>query len=374
MKENQPEIAVIGVGGAGINAVVRLRDLGLAQARLIAVDTSAQTLARAGDLPHVLLGDAAGGHGTGGRAGLGAAAAAAAVDRLASALAGLDLACVVAGLAGGTGGGAAPAVARLARAAGAVVVGFGILPFAFESGRRAAAAEAALADLRAACDTCVTLDNRRAQEVAGGSVPLDVALRVADDVIRQAVQGLGEMIGGRGWIDVDWPVLRALLRRGGPACLALGLGRGASPARAAMRAALASPLADMRALAQAREVLVHVAGGADLVLCDTAEALDELGACLRADARMVVGAGCDPRLAGVAQVMLLGAGLPEGRRERVGIDGRDVEDIGGRRRPAGDPAPGRLVRLRRPSARPAVAAFKPAQPALAPMLPVREVV
>lgn len=309
-RRHRPEIAVIGVGGAGINAAMRLRDVGLPGLRFIAVDTSAQTLARADGITQVLLGGPTGGLGTGGHATLGAAAAEAGASRLAAALAGMDLACVVAGMAGGTGGGAAPVVAGLARAAGAVTVGFGITPFAFEASHRAAAAETALAELAVACDSSVTLDNRRAQALAGGRVTLDVALRVADDVIRQAVQGLGEMVGGQGWITVDWPLVRSLLRSGGAGCLALGLGRGASPARAAMQAALTSPLADMRALDQAGGVLAHVSGGPDLALCDAADALGELQARLRPDCRLVVGAGCDPRLAGTAQVMLLGTGLP----------------------------------------------------------------
>jgi cell division protein FtsZ len=309
-RRHPPQIAVIGVGGAGINAAMRLRDVGLPGLRFIAVDTSAQTLARAGGVTQILLDGPTGGLGTGGHAALGRAAAEAGAKRLTEALAGLDLGCVVAGLAGGTGGGAAPVVAGLARAAGAVTVGFGITPFAFEASHRAAAADLASAALASACDTSVTLDNRRAQALAGGRVTLDVALRVADDVIRQAVQGLGEMVGGKGWITVDWPLIRSLLGSGGAGCLALGLGRGASPARAAMQAALASPLADMRALDRARGVLAHVSGGPDLALCDAADALGELQARLRPDCRLVVGAGCDPRLAGTAQVMLLGTGLP----------------------------------------------------------------
>ena len=322
MNGPHPGVAVIGVGGAGINAVTRLGDVGLPRVRFIAVDTSAQTLARAGGADRVLLAAPTGGHGTGGDAALGAAAAERAVDRLDATLGGIDLAFVVAGLAGGTGGGAAPVVARAACAAGAMTVGFGITPFAFEARRRVLAAERALAPFADACDTTVLLDNQRAQALAGGRVTLDVALRVADDVLRQAVQGLSAMIGGQGWIHVDWPLVRAMLAQAGDGCLALGLGRGHTPAQAAMRAALASPLADMRALAHARAVLVQVAGGPDLALHDTAEALDTLRRRLGPDCELVVGAGHDPTLAGSAQVVILGTGLADSRRRPVAWPGR----------------------------------------------------
>lgn len=318
MKGYTPEVVVVGVGGAGVNAVTRLRDIGLPGVRLVAMDTSRQALARAdGACETLLLGAPGRGWGTGGDAGLGAALARFAGPEARSVLAGADLVCVVGGMAGGTGGGAGPEIARLARAAGAVVVGFGIMPFPFETRRHVCAADAALEALRAACDTTVTLDNRRALDVAGGRVPLDIALRVADDVVRQALQGLGAMIAGGGWIPVDWPAVRSGLADGGAGCLALGIGRGPFPARAAMRAALASPLADMRAVRQARALLVHVGGGADLALADAADAIGDLRAQLAPDCRLIVGAREDPALAGAAQVVLLGTGLPSAVASRA---------------------------------------------------------
>lgn len=312
MNDFRPDMAVIGVGGAGVNTVTRLRDVGLPGVRLVAVDASAQALARAGGMPAVLLDAPRRAWGTGGDMGVGAALARSARASVRAAVAGADLVYVVAGLAGGTGGGAGPEVARIARDAGAVTVGFGIQPFPFEARRHAEAAAGAWETFRAACDTSVSLENRRALTVAGDRVPLDVALRVADDVVRQAVHGIGAMIDRQGWLHVDWPTVRRVLAGGGHGCLALGLGRGDRPAEAAMRAALASPLADMEALRHARTVLVQVCGGPDLAVADTAEALGRLQSRLAPDCALMAGAAYDPSLAGAAQVTVLGAGLPAG--------------------------------------------------------------
>jgi cell division protein FtsZ len=304
-------VAVVGVGGAGVNAVSRLADVGVPDVRLVAVDTSAQTLQRAAGTTRVMLRGAARGLGTGGRQALGAAAAAEAESELAEALAGADLVFVVAGLAGGTGGGAAPAIARLARASGASTIGLAILPFAFEAKVRREAAAKARTALVGACDALVLLDNARAARLAGDAVPLDVALRVADDVLRQAVQGLSDLIGGRGWIGVDFSHVQAVLADTGYGCLALGVARGDNPARSALEAALASPLADMRALERARGVLVQVTGGEDLGVRDVADAIERLRTRLAPGCHLVVGVGHEPVLAGAAQVTLLGTGVPE---------------------------------------------------------------
>ncbi len=310
MNGYRPDVVVIGVGGAGVNTVTRLRDVGLPGARLTAVDASAQVLARAGGMPAVLLDAPRRAWGTGGDMALGAALARSARAALRGAVAGADLVYIVAGLAGGTGGGAAPEIARIARDAGAVTVGFGIQPFPFEARAHAEAAAMAWDALGAACDTTVCLENRRALCVAGDRVPLDVALRVADDVVRQAVHGIGAMLDRHGWIHVDWSTVRRVLAGGGNGCLALGLGRGDRPAATAMRAALASPLADMGALRHARAVLVQVCGGDDLAVADTAAALDDLQSRLAPDCALMAGVALDPSLAGAAQVTVLGTGLP----------------------------------------------------------------
>lgn len=312
-----PGVAVVGVGGAGVNAVTRLQDVGLEGVAFVAVDTSDQTLRRAADAVRVSLGRYTKGLGTGSDAALGEAAARAGAKDVAAALMGADLVFVAAGLAGGTGGGAGPVVAQAARSSGAVTVGFGETPFAFEAPRRAAAAEAARRRLAASCDATVILDNQRALELAGKAVSLDVALRVADDVLRQAVQGLSSLVTECGPINVDLAVVRDLLTKGGECCLALGVGRGPGAAHRGMVAALDSPLADMAALGRAPAVLAQVTGGEDLAVRDTAEAVDLLRSRLSADCRLVVGTGFDSTLAGACQVTVLATGLQRAPRTVV---------------------------------------------------------
>jgi cell division protein FtsZ len=298
---------VLGVGGAGVNAVARLQDVGLDGVRFAVVDTSTRALRRAGAAQAVPL-PACGGLGTGGDPEAGARAARAAATAISAAVAGADLTFLVCGLSGGTGGGAGPEVARIAAGSGGVVIGFGFTPFDFEAARAAALAGQARARLAAACTATVVLDNRRAMALAGAAVPADVALRVADDVLRQAVTGLTDLVTRSGPIDADLATVREVLARGGECCLALGVGRGPAAATRAMRAALRSPLADMDALGRAPAVLAQVTGGADLRVGDTAQALELLRARLAADAFLVVGTGLDDTLQAAAQVTLLATG------------------------------------------------------------------
>ena len=304
----EPRYTLLGVGGAGLGALRRLRESGLEGLRFVAADTSRQSLANTGGASRVLLDGGGRGLGSGGDPNLGRAAARAGAEAVLAACGRPDLVLLVAGLAGGTGGGAAPELARRLRASGAQVLGFGIMPFRFEAHRRAAAAERALAELRAACDTTITLDNDRVLAVTGASMPLDLSLRVADEVLRQAAAGLHGLTCRQGWINIDLSLLRGLLQGGGDACLALGIGRGERPAQCAMRAALASPLSNMAALSHARAVLAQISGG-ELELGDTEDAIAQLRQRLPAGCQILTGAAPDPNLKGAAQVLLLGVGL-----------------------------------------------------------------
>lgn len=320
--------AAVGVGGAGVGAVLRLRDAAPEGLRFVALDTSAQVLQQAraralsdASLPPldtVLLAAGTAGLGTGGDTDLAAEAAREAAAAILRAVGAAEVVLLAGGLAGGTGGGATPPVARLLRDAGRVVIGFGIMPFGFESPRRQRRAEQALGQLRAACDTTLAMDNERLLSLSETPVTLDLALRVADDVIRQTAAGLVALAGCEGWLRLDLPTAGDLLVAGGDACLALGLGRGPQPAGRAMRAALASPLTDMRALSQARAVLVQVAGDDDLCLHDVADAVAILQALLPVTCQVTAGVALDPTLGKAAQVMLLGLGLPGPVRHRQG--------------------------------------------------------
>jgi len=332
LSDQRPEVVVFGVGGAGVNAVSRLMDVGLRGVRFVAADTSRQTLERAPGARCIAL-DGSGpgtGLGAGGDLRYGSNAARRAWRRLREAMDGADIVFVVAGLAGGTGGGAGPEVARIARSTGALTLGFGIEPFGFECADRIDAAEAARRALADACDSYIRVDNRRTIELAGDALSLDVALRVADDVVRQAVQGLTELVSDCGWINVDLATVRMQLRDAGEGCLALGIGRGKEPVRAAVAAALSSPLADMSGIEHAQSVLVQITGGPGLQIADTAEAADDLRSRLDRDCQMVVGVACDPMLADAVQVTILGAGIERApdslRRAAVRAASRMAQD------------------------------------------------
>ncbi len=314
----RPTITVVGVGGAGVNSVAHLHDSGLPGVTLVAIDSSNQSLARLSTSRHasvqrVLLASRTRGLGAGRDAVMGALAARADSDAILAALGQPDIVFLVAGVAGGTGGGASPVIAALAKETGALVVGCAVLPFGFEPPRRHEAAAVARAALAEACDAWLVLDNRKAVDVAGKAIGLDGALRVADDVLRQAVQGLAEMVGDQGTIDVDLPAVRAVLTGAGRACVALGAccrrRSSAWPARDAMRAALESPLCDMRGLAHAKGVLLQISGGVGLCIDDAAAAVALLETRVPATCRVLVGVACREGLGGSAQVMLLGTGL-----------------------------------------------------------------
>ena len=308
-KARPARFALIGIGGAGLNALSRLEDAGLSRLRMLGIDTSAQALARLGKSGRVLLDHGTRGLGCGGDEAQGKQAALAARRQLETALSGIDVAFIVAGMAGGTGAGVSSMVARTLKRSGAVTVGFGVMPFRFESKARHQRAERALGKLRRSCDTTITLDNDRLLACAGETASLDVALRVGDEVIRQTCAALVDLTGRPGWINLDLPLVRDLLLGGGDGCVASGIGRGSRPAQRALRAALASPLSNMDALSHARSVMVQITGGHDLELQDTAETVSILEERLPKDCVVHAGAALDPTLKGAAQVMVFGVGL-----------------------------------------------------------------
>ena len=358
-------IVVVGVGSAGVNAVARLADTPAPGVELVAIDTSAQTMLRVGALDPlkrsgcarsevartsdtlaadiaptstdqppgalaaILLTHGTRGLGSGGDSRRAAQAAEACSQKIMSMLDGASIVVVVAGLAGGTGGGAAPVIARLAREAGAVTLGFGLMPFEFEPVVRSAAAADARRMLRGACHTTVSLENSRAVLLAGHALPLESALRVADDAVRQAVDGLGALVGPGGWIDVDVSRALEVLRSPGEGCVALGSARfevgsegsddGGRPVREALAMALDSPLGGMCGLSRAGAAMLQVSAGPELAVADVADAAEAVKRRLPLGAELFVGASSQPALRGVARVMLLGAGIESRFETETGL-------------------------------------------------------
>jgi cell division protein FtsZ len=305
-----PSIKVLGLGGGGSNAVNRMIELGLHSVEFIAANTDAQALAsslaptRLQLGPHVTRGLGAGGDPT-----IGAAAALESCSQITRALAGADMVFITAGMGGGTGTGAAPLAAELASETGALVIAIVTTPFAFEMGQRSQNAIEGIKKLTPHTHTLITVPNDRLLQIAPKDLSLEVAFRLADDVLRQGVQGMAELVTRTGLINVDFANVRQLLSHGGGALMSIGLGEGSDKASSAVYQALHHPLLEIGSLEQASGVMVHFTGGEDLSLNDISVAVDELRASMNPGADLVLGATHEDTMFGRTQVILIITGL-----------------------------------------------------------------
>jgi cell division protein FtsZ len=302
-------IKVLGLGGGGSNAVNRMIDLGLEGVSFIAANTDAQALEQSLAPTRLQLGPhRTRGLGAGGQPEIGAAAAEESRPELREALAGADLVFLAAGLGGGTGSGAIAVAAEVARSVGALAVAVVTTPFSFEASRRRANADRGLEQLRPHVDTLITVPNDKLLPLLGRHTRFDVALRVADEVLRQGVQGITELVSRAGLINVDFANVRALMSGAGTAMMAIGQGRGPAKADEAVQQAIKMPLVDAPSLRGARGVLVHFTGGDDLSLFEVSQAAD-LVRQSAPEAEIVFGASHDPLMVGRAQAILIVTGF-----------------------------------------------------------------
>jgi len=301
-------ILVIGVGGAGSNAVdamVRARIRGV---DFVACNTDVQALRRSRARTKVQIGHrTTGGLGSGGDPAVGRQAAEEDAARVAKVLRGTALAFVTAGLGGGTGSGAAPVIAAIARERGALTVGVVTMPFGFEGDRRAAVASTAAVELGATVNTMIALSNDRLHEVAADTASLLDAFAVADDVLRQVVESITQLIAVPGLVNLDFADLRTILTDGGPAAFGGGRSRGDDRAADASRQALASPLLD-RGVEGARSILFHIAGPPNLRLAEVRQAADAIRSSADPTANVIFGATVDRRLRDEVRVTVLATG------------------------------------------------------------------
>jgi cell division protein FtsZ len=308
-------IRVVGVGGAGINAVNRMLDAGIAQVDFVAVNTDAQQL-ELSDAPVKLhIGESiTQGLGSGSDPETGRRAAEEGYDHVRSALRGSDMVFVTAGEGGGTGTGAAPVVAKIARELGALTVGIVTTPFKFEGTRRKVAAETGVEALRAACDTVIVIPNDRLLEVLDRSTSMIDAFRVADDVLRQGVQGICDLITMPGLINLDFADVRTVMTDAGSALMGIGYSEAQDGrAREAAERALRSPLIDTE-IVGARGILLSIAGGEDLTLLEVNEAAEVIRQAATDDTNIIFGATVDERLHGQVWVTVVATGLGSPRR------------------------------------------------------------
>lgn len=306
----EAKIKVLGLGGGGSNAINRMIELGVAGVDFIAANTDRQALASSLAPVRLQLGPRiTRGLGAGGNPKTGAAAAMESSREIASALAGADMVFITAGMGGGTGTGSAAIAAEIAREIGAVVVAVVTMPFSFEMSKRAKNAFEGVKQLQPHTHTLITVPNDKLLQIVPRDLSLEIAFRLADDVLRQGVQGIAELITRPGMINVDFAHVRELMLRGGGAYMAIGLGKGEDKANAAVHQALHHPLLEMDSIDTASGVLVHFTGGEDLTLYEVGDAVTNLRQSLSPDADVILGATMQKSMNGRAQAILIFTGV-----------------------------------------------------------------
>jgi cell division protein FtsZ len=303
-------IRVVGVGGAGLNAVNRMIDADISQVEFVAVNTDIQQLQTSDAPVKIHIGrELTEGLGSGADPELGRRAAEEAYDQIKRALRGSDMVFVTAGEGGGTGSGAAPIIARIAKELGALTVGIVTTPFKFEGTRRGRQATDGVDTLRANCDTVIVVPNERLLEVLDRDTSMLDAFRIADDVLRQGVQGICDLITLPGLINLDFADVRTIMKDAGSALMGIGFSASAeNRAREAAERALRSPLIETD-IGGAKGILLSIAGGDDLSLYEVNEAAEVVRQAATADTNIIFGATIDDRLTGQVWVTVVATGF-----------------------------------------------------------------
>lgn len=304
-------IKVVGVGGAGSNAVNRMINSGVSGIEFIAVNTDAQALLTSHAEIAVRIGDKiTRGLGAGGRPEVGARAAEESADMLAELVRDADMVFITAGMGGGTGTGASSVIAKLAKSAGALTVGVVTKPFDFEGTRRRKAADDGIAGLRETVDALITIPNERLLHMVDPRTPLTEAFQMADDVLRQGIAGISDLITKPGVINLDFADVKTIMSDAGSALMAIGSGQGESRCADAARQAIASPLLEMD-IQGATGVLYNITGGADLTLHETSEAAEIIRAAAHEDAEIIYGTSIDETIGDAVMITLIATGFDD---------------------------------------------------------------
>ena len=307
--EGTARIKVVGIGGGGSNAVNRMIRSRLRGVEFIALNTDLQALAHSEAEIRVNIGKKlTRGLGAGGNPTIGREAAEESQQELMELLRGADMVFLTAGMGGGTGTGAAPVVADVARANGALTIGVVTKPFVFEGSRRRTAAEEGVTRLREKVDTLIVIPNQRLLDVTDRKVPLTEALKIADDVLRQGVQGISDLIVNPGLINLDFADVKTVMLGQGAALMGIGFGSGDQRAADAARDAVASPLLET-SIEGARGVLLNITGGPDLTLHEVSEAAEVVRASADGDANIIFGAVIDDRMSGEVKITVIATGF-----------------------------------------------------------------
>lgn len=308
LRELRTVIKVIGVGGAGCNTITRLYEEGIEGAELIAMNTDAQHLYYTKANRRILLGKRrTRGLGAGSLPQVGEEAARESEEEIKKIVEGSDMVFVTCGLGGGTGTGASPVVAEAAQEAGALTVGVVTFPFTAEGSVRRANAEAGLERLKEVTDTVIVIPNDRLLEVVP-NYPLNLAFKVADEILMRAVKGITELITKPGLVNLDFADVKTIMEKGGVAMIGLGEASGEDKALESIRKALKSPLLDVD-ITGAKAALVNVTGGPDMTVEEAESVVEEIYTKLDSDARIIWGAMIDPELENTIRTLVIITGV-----------------------------------------------------------------
>jgi len=321
--ENFALIRVVGVGGGGSNAVNRMIRAEMMGVEFIACNTDAQALLQS-DAPHkIRIGDKiTRGLGAGGDAAIGERAADEDRDKIAEALADSDMVFITAGLGGGTGSGAAPVIAAVAKEQGALTIGVVTKPFSFEGAKRKLIAEKSAEELKAKVDTLITIPNDRLRDVVQKNTTILDAFRVVDDVLRQGVQGISDIITVPGLINLDFADVRTIMKDAGSALMGIGRATGENRAVEAARQAVASPLLEVN-ISGAQGILFNITGSSNLTLWEVTEAAEEIRGAADPEANIIFGTSFNERLGEEVMITVIATGFDGRRRETVRAAGAD---------------------------------------------------
>ncbi|MEZ4859761.1 MAG: cell division protein FtsZ [Caldilineaceae bacterium] len=307
--ENFASIKVIGVGGGGQNAVNRMIDEGIQGVEFIAVNTDSQALMLSGAPIRLRIGDKlTKGLGSGGNPEVGQRAAEESREEIADMVKGADMVFVTAGMGGGTGSGAAPVIAGVAREQGALTIGVVTRPFTFEGSHRRRTAESSLQELAQHVDTLIVIPNDRLLQIVDKKSGINQAFRAADDVLRQGIQGISELITIPGLINLDFADVRSIMLDGGAALMSVGRAAGENRAKDAANNAIHSALLDV-SIDGARSILFNIKGGEELSLYEVNEAAEIVRANAHPEANIIFGAVIDPEMKDDVQLTVIATGF-----------------------------------------------------------------
>lgn len=321
-------IKVVGVGGGGSNAVNRMVRSGLSGVEFVVANTDLQALQQSPASTKIQIGGKlTKGLGAGADPNVGRNAALEDTDRLIEVLDGADMVFVTTGLGGGTGTGAAPVIASLATELGALTIAVVTKPFRFEGKRRAEQAERGLSDLRECVDTVITIPNERLLATIDRRTPLPEAFAAADDILRQAIQGISDLILVPGLINLDFADVKTIMSGMGLAIMGTGVAEGEDRAMQAANRAISSPLLEDASVRGARGVIINVTGGTDISLTEVSEASSIIQEAAHEDANIIFGAVVDPSMQGTIKITVIATGfdkveatMPRGSDNRTPAD------------------------------------------------------